>query len=214
MRSPSERTKGNKLLMRKIFSRFLLPHCYSQRALFFVPRNLPCLISRAWVQCLPLRSSHLYLNQRPAKTTISTREGSGVAQRRNRRASLSTRTASCRCRSIVEQARCGKSGSAPPPLLPTIFLHQPTRSCDFLRSLAAVAATKGAIDMGPRAKMQRVGATGIRGMLDMECPLSGAEQTWLGRPSMSAFDTRNGHRSRFEVCAVFKKLAISFELTR
>jgi hypothetical protein len=150
--------------MRKIFSRFLLPHCYSQRALFFVPRNLPCLISRAWVQCLPLRSSHLYLNQRPAKTTISTREGSGVAQRRNRRASLSTRTASCRCRSIVEQARCGKSGSAPPPLLPTIFLHQPTRSCDFLRSLAAVAATKGAIDMGPRAKMQRVGATGIRGM--------------------------------------------------
>jgi hypothetical protein len=158
--------------MRKIFSRFLLPHCYSQRALFFVPRNLPCLISRAWVQCLPLRSSHLYLNQRPAKTTISTREGSGVAQRRNRRASLSTRTASCRCRSIVEQARCGKSGSAPPPLLPTIFLHQPTRSCDFLRSLAAVAATKGAIDMGPRAKMQRVGATGIRGMLHLECPLS------------------------------------------
>jgi hypothetical protein len=86
--------------MRNIFSRFLLPHCYSQRALVFVPRNLPCLISRAWVQCLLLRSSHLYLNQRPAKTTISTREGSGVAQRRNRRASLSTRTASCRCRPL------------------------------------------------------------------------------------------------------------------
>jgi hypothetical protein len=98
MRPPSERTKGNKLLMRKIFSRFLLPHCYSQRALVLVPRNLPCLISRALVKCLLLWSSHLYLNQRPAKTTISTREGSGVAQRRNRRASLSTRAASCRCR--------------------------------------------------------------------------------------------------------------------
>jgi len=29
MRPPSERTKGNKLLMRKMFSRLLLPHCYS-----------------------------------------------------------------------------------------------------------------------------------------------------------------------------------------
>jgi hypothetical protein len=60
MRPPSERTKGNKPLMRKIFSRFLLPHCYSQRALVFVPRNLPCLVSRVLVQCLLLRSSHFF----------------------------------------------------------------------------------------------------------------------------------------------------------
>jgi hypothetical protein len=60
MRAPSERTTGNKPLMRKIFSRFLLPHCYSQRALVFVPRNLPYLISRVLAQCLLLRSSHLF----------------------------------------------------------------------------------------------------------------------------------------------------------
>jgi hypothetical protein len=42
MRPPSERANCNKLLIRKIFSRFLLSHCYSQRALIFVPRNLPC----------------------------------------------------------------------------------------------------------------------------------------------------------------------------
>jgi len=92
------------------------------------------LISRVLVQCLLLRSSHLYLNQRPAKTTIRSREGSGVAQHRNRRArtlipatrspelraieryvgrvpsahclttSLSTPAASCRCRSMTAKS--------------------------------------------------------------------------------------------------------------
>jgi len=59
-----------------------------QRALVFVPRNLPCLIARVLVRCSLLQSSHPYLNQRLAKTTIWSREGSRVAQRRNRRAEI------------------------------------------------------------------------------------------------------------------------------
>lgn len=77
MRARSERTTGSKPLIQRIFRDFststLLPVVLLR---VIVPVDLTRLGAG--------RSSHHYLNQRPAKTITSSREGSGVVQRRSR----------------------------------------------------------------------------------------------------------------------------------
>ena len=59
---PSERTKGNKPLIRKVFSPFFYSHIVTQNVSNSFRANLHCLISRV-LQRLLLWSLHLYLNQ-------------------------------------------------------------------------------------------------------------------------------------------------------
>ncbi|MEH2534991.1 hypothetical protein V1277_005712 [Bradyrhizobium sp. AZCC 1588] len=85
MRAPSERTKGNNPLLRKVFSLFLLPRCYSQWCFVSSKSSLFDLARLDPVLALVVVTS--LFDQRPAKEShhLLTR-GSGVAQRRNRRA--------------------------------------------------------------------------------------------------------------------------------
>jgi hypothetical protein len=68
-----------------VFSRFLYSHIVTHGARYFVPRNplFSNLVRLGAV--LALVVAVIYLNLRTAKTIASLREGSGVAQRRNRR---------------------------------------------------------------------------------------------------------------------------------